>query len=210
MSNILYHDEHIVVAVKPAGLLSESGKGGSFPSSLSEELQALTGKVHTLYTVHRLDRETEGIMVYALSSASAAKLSADITDGKWEKIYLARICGLLAKSEGKLCDLLYYDRVRSKSYVVKNKRKGVKEAILSYKVLSSDDNTSLVRVSLETGRTHQIRVQFASRGLPLCGDRRYGAPAESGNTLSLCACKLSFLHPKTGEALSFEILPTNF
>ena len=209
MAEILYYDEHIAVAKKPAGLLSEGEGKDSFPALLREELKALTGKDMTLYTVHRLDRETEGIMVYALSPSAAAALSKDITDGRWSKIYNARLCGTPEANSGRLCDLLYYYRARSKSFVVKGKRKGVKEAILDYEIISRDCGTSLVRVSLLTGRTHQIRVQFASRGLPLVGDRRYGAPAELGNRLALCACSLSFPHPKTREDLSFEILPTN-
>lgn len=210
MVNILYHDEYIAVAQKTAGLLSEGEGKDCFPTLLGERLLELTGKEHTLYTVHRLDRETEGIMVYALSSATAATLSRDITDGKWSKIYNAKLCGLPKEKEGRLCDLLYYDRTKSKSFVVKAKRKGVKEAALSYSVISSDEIGALVRISLETGRTHQIRVQFASRGFPLCGDRRYGAPAHSGKNLALCACELSFPHPKTREDLCFKILPSNF
>ena len=106
--------------------------------------------------------------------------------------------------------MLYYDRNRGKSFVVSRERKGVKDAALSYQVLeiSNDKKTTRVSVTLETGRTHQIRVQFASRGIPLCGDRRYGAPAESGKSLMLCASSLSFKHPITGEAMDFSITPS--
>ena len=210
MIDILYHDEYIAVAVKPAGLLSEGQtEKDCFPAMLSKALEELRGRHVSVYTVHRLDRETEGIMVYALSSSAAATLSRDITEGKWQKIYNARLCGTPEAECGRLCDLLYYDRQKSKSFVVKAKRKGVKEAALTYKVISNGPQGTVVEIALETGRTHQIRVQFASRGMPLCGDRRYGAPAESGKTPALCACKLSFPHPKTREDLNFEILPTN-
>ena len=146
-------------------------------------------------------------MVYALKSESAARLSEAISQGRWEKTYIARLWGIPQEPNGRLCDLLYYDRARGKSFVVDRHRKGVKEAILDYETvaISPDRATSTVRVSLLTGRTHQIRVQFASRGLPLCGDRRYGAPAESGKALCLCAVSLSFEHPRSGERMSFEI-----
>ena len=209
MIRILYRDPFLAVAVKPAGLLSEGEGNDCFPTLLSDELSRLTGKKEKLYTVHRLDRDTEGIMVYALTSQAAARLSADIAEGRWRKTYTALLWGIPEKVSGRLCDLLYYDRSRGKAFTVTRQRKGVKEAVLNYSVLSSTEKTSLVKVELETGRTHQIRVQFASRGLPLCGDRRYGAPAESGKSLALCASRLCFSHPKTGEGLEFEIEPSN-
>ena len=205
MINILYDDEYIAVAVKPAGIISEAG---GFPDILIEELSKKRGKEVTLYPVHRLDKETEGIMVYALTQNTAASLSKDITDGLWQKTYLARVCGIPEKDLDTLRDLLYYDRARSKSFVVQRERKGVKEAILHYTLVSTENGYSTLKIKLETGRTHQIRVQFASRGLPLCGDRRYGAPAESGKSLALCACELKLRHPKTREALEFKIEPS--
>lgn len=209
MTKILYQDTFLAVVVKPAGLVSEEGGSNSLPTLLTHELNALTGKEVTLYTVHRLDRDTEGIMVYALTSSAAAKLSADIAQGKWAKTYTALLWGVPKEKSGRLCDLIYYDRSRGKSFVVTRERKGVKQAVLNYSVISSQEKTSLVKIKLETGRTHQIRVQFASRGLPLCGDRRYGAPPESGKSLALCASRLSFRHPETGEGLEFEIEPSN-
>ncbi len=203
---ILYNDEYIAVAVKPRGFVSETDCKDSFPERLARNLSENEAKAVTLFAVHRLDKETEGIMVYAKSNATAATLSASLADGKWEKIYKALLCKAPAESEGELRDLLYYDRARGKSFVVTKKRQGVKSAVLSYKVLNIlNDGRALVEVKLGTGRTHQIRVQFASRALPLCGDRRYGAPAEYGNTLALCAYRLSFPHPKSGEQMRFEI-----
>lgn len=207
MINILYHDKYIVVAEKPAGLLSEGEGADCFPALLREELISLGHTDPRPLTVHRLDKETRGIMVYALSQKAAAVLSTSIAEGRWEKTYLAKLWGVPQKENDRLCDLLYYDRARSKSFVVDRQRKGVKEAILDYSIvsISPDRTTSLVRVSLLTGRTHQIRVQFASRRLPLCGDRRYGAPAESGKSLALCAVSLAFDHPKSGRRMEFEI-----
>lgn len=207
MPEILYLDKNIAVAVKPSGYLSEGGGDLSFPDALAKEI-APSGRT-ALLTVHRLDRETEGIMVYALTKASAAALSAQIQSDEWQKIYTAVLWGAPEKESGRLCDLLYYDRTKNKSFVVKKERKGVKEAILDYKVLwtSEDKKRTAIEVALQTGRTHQIRVQFASRGTALCGDRRYGAPAEAGNRMALFATRLSFRHPVTNEPLSFEFTP---
>ena len=148
-------------------------------------------------------------MVYALTQRAAAVLSSDIAGGSWTKIYTALLWGSPEKDKDRLCDMLYYDKKRSKSFVVDRERKGVKQAILDYEVLTSlDKKRTVVRVQLQTGRTHQIRVQFASRGLPLCGDRRYGAPKESGKELALCSSELNFFHPKSKERLSFTIKPS--
>lgn len=204
MPTILYSDEYIAVAVKPAGMLSEGENEDCFPALLKRELS-----LKEIYTVHRLDRDTEGIMVYALTQKAAAALSSDIANGKWSKVYLALLCGRPEKNADRLCDMLYYDRKKNKSFVVDKERKGVKQALLSYEVKESfADGKTLVRVELETGRTHQIRIQFASRGLPLCGDRRYGAPKESGKNLALCAAELNFYHPVTKESMNFSISPT--
>ena len=202
MIDILYYDDYIAVAVKPAGMISEAG---GFPDALAEELSQKREKNTSLFPVHRLDKETSGIMVYALAPEAAACLSRDITDGIWKKTYVARVCGTPEKESDTLRDLLYYDRARSKSFVVTRERKGVKEAVLHYTVEAVEDGYSTLKIQLETGRTHQIRVQFASRGLPLCGDRRYGAPASSGKSLALCACELKFRHPKTREEIEFQI-----
>ena len=204
MPNILYLDQNIVVAVKPSGLLSEGSGKDCFPALLSSRLEG-----GELYTVHRLDRETEGIMVYARTSKAAAALSEQIRLGQWKKVYNALLWGAPENESGRLCDMLYYDRTKNKSFVVKKERKGVKSAILDYTLLwvSDDKKRSLAQIELGTGRTHQIRIQFASRGLPLCGDRKYGAPAEAGKDLCLCACRLEFAHPVSGEAMEFSITP---
>ena len=206
MLTVLYKDEHVIVAKKPAGLLSEGEGKDCLPTLLRE-----AAKLDAIYPVHRLDRDTEGIIVYALTQKAAAALSRDIADGKWEKVYIALLWGSPKAESGRLCDLLYYDRKKSKSFVVKGERKGVKQAILDYSVIGRpDESRTAVRIELKTGRTHQIRVQFASRGLSLCGDRRYGAPKESGDTLALCSAELRFLHPITKEKLEFRITPSNF
>ncbi len=202
MVHIDYLDEQVVVCRKAAGLLSEGEGDQALPTLLARTL-AERGETDTrLFAVHRLDKETEGLMVYARTSAAAARLSAAIAEGRLEKEYLAVLCGVPEQSEGELCDLLYYDRQRSKTYVVDRERRGVKEARLRYRVLRTDGVHTLVRVRLLTGRTHQIRAQFASRSLPLRGDRRYGAPKGEGG-LALFACRLCFPHPTTGERMAF-------
>ena len=204
MLNLLYYDSDIAVCVKPAGVLCEDAGENSLPALLKEALKD-KGVSVTPFTVHRLDKETTGIMVYALNSASAAALSASLQNKSFEKIYHALCVGAIEKEGDTLRDLLFYDRKRSKSYVVDRKRNGVKEAVLEYSVIKRFDDRTLISVKLHTGRTHQIRVQFASRGHALCGDRRYGAPAEYGNRLCLCAVELAFLHPKTNEPMRFKI-----
>lgn len=189
---ILYEDEALLVCVKPRGLLSAKDASGR---------PAVTdGLPGDLYPVHRLDREATGLMVFAKTAESAAFLGSAM--GKTViKEYLA-VCEGQPAPSGELTDLLYHDRVKNKTYVVQRKRNGVREARLSYEVLRGGEETSLLHILLHTGRTHQIRVQFASRGYPLCGDRKYGA--RTGGDLQLYAWKLTFPHPG-GGTLSFTL-----
>ena len=206
--DILYSDEHIAVAVKPYGALSESDdKKPNMPDMLKEAL----GCDHVA-AVHRLDRTTQGLMVYALSHKASQRLSSMVQAGEIEKTYLAVIEGAPEEDEGDMSDLLFYDRRKNKSYVVKRQRKGVKEARLRYRTLCTvrheDMDISLIEVTLLTGRTHQIRVQFASRKMPLAGDRRYGSRVVCDDIM-LCSSRLRFDHPISGEKLSFEFKPDN-
>ena len=203
--NILYKDEHIVVVEKPAGLLSQEDAAGrdSLPRRLAEwDLPVLP--------VHRLDRETGGVMVYARTKQAAAALSAIVGDHTvFVKDYLAVIGGVPDQSEGILEDLLYHDVRKNKSYVAKKERKGVRLARLSYSVLDTvtveDSTLSLIRVRLHTGRTHQIRVQFASRRLPLAGDSRYGGTRDCN--IGLWSHQLSFPHPMNGNFVTARSYP---
>ncbi len=201
---IKYCDKDIVVCVKPAGVLAEDSPGGidvSLPSLLRDSLGT-----EEIYCVHRLDAGTRGLMVFARSRKAAASLSKAIQDGLFVKEYEALVHGVPESEEGgrELCDYLLKDSAKNKVYVVKSLRKGVREARLVYTVKEVRCDTSLVRVRLITGRTHQIRVQFASRGFPLVGDRKYGAKDEAKN-IALCASAVTFPHPATGEQMRFEI-----
>ncbi len=195
---ILYEDKDIIVCIKERGLLSQHDENK--PNMISALKEVCGGEV---YPVHRLDKEVGGVMVYAKTQRAAAALSAQVADRTFEKQYLALIHGVPAETQGTMEDLLYFDKGKNKSFTVKKERRGVKKAILQYELMETDGEKSLVRVKLITGRTHQIRVQFASRKMPLFGDRRYGARDEE-KTVALRSYRIAFTHPETGERMSFE------
>ena len=197
---VLSQDKDLAVCLKPRGVLSEGCEEGSMPVRLGAQLG------RTVFPVHRLDRETEGLMVYACNCRAAAALSKTIAEGGLEKEYLAVVCGVPVEREGRLTDLLFYDRGRGKSFAVARPRKGVKEAVLDYTVLEVGEGRALLSIQLQTGRTHQIRVQFASRGLPLVGDRRYGAP-KGEEPMALCSTHLRFPHPNGTRILDYSFFP---
>lgn len=200
--SVLYRDRDMAVIVKPVGVLSEDHPTEPcVPTMLRDAIgnpQAYVG------TVHRLDKQVGGLMVYALTPTMTGRLSNALSEEGAGKEYLAVLQVLLPDEEGTLCDLLYHDKQKNKTYVVKRKRGGVKEASLSYRVLKRQEGKTLVRVQLHTGRTHQIRVQFASRRSPLVGDGRYGG---GGGIPALFAFRLSFRHPRTGEMVCYVRLP---
>lgn len=199
-----FEDENIIVCLKPEGVLSQGSESGKNMISLLNEHFESTGQKCEAYPVHRLDRETSGLIVYAKNSRSAAKLSEQIAKNEIKKRYFAVIKGTPEEKEGVLTDLLFRDKQKNKSFVVKRKRSGVREASLEYKVIGESDGLSLVDILLHTGRTHQIRVQFSSRKMPLVGDGKYGGGSGS---LALFAHTLEFKHPATGERMVFSALP---
>ena len=204
MIDIIFEDSDILVCVKPAGYLSE---GSGEPSrSLPLTIERERG-ISSLFAVHRLDREVSGVMVYAKNKAAAASLSAQVADRSFEKEYLAVIEGVPKDDEATLTDLLFKDSKRNKSFVVDRKRAGVKEASLSYKTLAKGDGRALVRVRLHTGRTHQIRVQFGSRGMAVLGDGKYGSSVRSSE-IALVSCFIRFKHPRTNKTVEFTYEPT--
>ena len=197
---ILYQDERIVVAVKPAGVLSTDEAGG-MPSLLRQALGT-----DCIRTVHRLDAQTGGVMVIARSRMAASLLSQQVRERQFDKGYLAVVHGAPEPPSGDMRDLLGRDAARRVTYVADVPSADTREARLSYETLDTGEGLSLMRVRLHTGRTHQIRVQFASRGLPLWGDRKYGLPDHAA-ALALWAYRLRFTHPQTGREMTFICPP---
>ena len=203
---ILYEDAHLVICLKPPGVLSDdSEKGRCMPALLREHYRA-QGKNDYIATVHRLDKIVGGVMVFSRRRQVTGMLTAAIARHEITKEYLAVLRGHPEKAEDTLTDLLFRDAAHNKSYVVRRMRKGVREARLSYREIARTDALSLVRIQLHTGRTHQIRVQFASRGLPLLGDIRYGSRDERC-TAALWSYRLALRHPVTGKTVDVSALP---
>jgi 23S rRNA pseudouridine1911/1915/1917 synthase len=195
---LVYADEAIVVCIKPSGVVSTDEPGG-VPDLVRQAL----GDVKTsVRTVHRLDQVVSGLMVLARTEAAASELSRQIREDVFDKEYMAVVHGL-PEREGTLRDLLYRDKARRMTMVAAEMAKGVQEAVLDYRVVASAEAMSRVRIKLHTGRTHQIRVQFASRGYPLVGERKYST-LEDGCTIALWSYRLAFRHPVTGEKMEFS------
>jgi 23S rRNA pseudouridine1911/1915/1917 synthase len=189
---ILYSDKNIAVIVKPVGLDSEHEVTAALKEQLGGEY----------FPIHRLDKNVGGVMVFARNKQTAAALSKAVQEGTMIKEYVALVHGTPPES-GDWSDLLFKDSSKNKVFVVKKERRGVKKARLEYKRLRSGE-TSLVRIRLHTGRSHQIRVQFSSRGFPLVGDRKYGGRDDALAPM-LFSCKLTFPYGK--NTVEFEKLP---
>ena len=199
---VLYLDEDILVCIKPPRVLSTDEPGG-VPELARQELGQPEADVRT---VHRLDRVVSGVMVLARSAQAASELSRQIREGSFQKEYLAVIHGSPAQDQGQLRDLLYRDKARRMTMVAQEPGKGVQEALLDYQVLGRREGLSLVKIRLHTGRTHQIRVQFASRGMPLVGERKYST-LEDDCQIALWSHALGFVHPTTGKPMSIRKQP---
>ena len=189
---ILYSDKNIAVLVKPVGLDSEA----EVPNALKEQLGG------EFYPIHRLDKNVGGVMVYARTKQAASTLSKAVQEGAMVKEYVAMVHGT-PPEDGDWTDLLFKDSSKNKVFVVKKERRGVKKARLEFKTIRAGEE-SLVRIRLHTGRSHQIRVQFSSRGFPLVGDHKYGARDEKKEPM-LFSCCITF--PWKGETKKFEALP---
>lgn len=200
--DILYQDQDIVLCIKPPRVLSTDEPGG-MPELVR---QALGDPEADVRTVHRLDRVVSGLMVLARNPKAASELSRQIREGEFDKEYLAVVHGRPELNSGTFTDLLLRDKRERKTYVVKQRDKGVQEAILEYRLLSSVDGLSKVAIRLITGRTHQIRAQFSSRDLPLVGDRKYSLN-EDDCEIALWSHRLTFRHPSTGERMDFSTQP---
>ena len=209
MPKILFEDKFIIVCIKPGGVASElTSSGNDMPTLLSDH-RADRGEDDYIGVVHRLDMPVGGVMVYTKRNDTAAQLSKQMADGAFSKEYLAIVEGH-TEDEGRMEDLLFHDKAKNKTYVVDRERKGVHHAALEFSTLARkeiDGNEySLVKIKLLTGKTHQIRVQFASRRMPLLGDGKYGA-SNSNCPIALWSHTLSFVHPKSGKTVSFSQEP---
>ena len=195
----LYQDAQFCVAIKPPRVLSTDEPGG-----MPELVRTALGQPDAcVRTVHRLDRVVSGLMVLARTPQAASELSRQIREGEFDKSYLAVVHGRPALEQGTFRDLLLRNKQERKTYVVSEPGKGVQEAALEYQVLEANRTHSLVKIHLITGRTHQIRAQFSSRGFPLVGDRKYST-LEDGCEIALWSAELRFRHPKTGEWMHFQ------
>ena len=199
---ILYQDRDILIVLKPSGVLSTDEPGG-LPQLVRETLGDPEANVRT---VHRLDRVVSGLVVLARRAKAAAALSRQIREDTFEKEYLAVVHGHTPERTGTFRDLLLRNKAERKTYVVSEPGKDVQEAVLDYERLAETEHCSLVRITLRTGRTHQIRCQFSARGLPLVGDRKYGNPEASG-PIALWSHRLAFDHPWSGQRMEFTQPP---
>ena len=198
MIEILFENRDFAVCIKPVGVASQCDGADDMVKLLTEQLKV------AVYPIHRLDTAVGGVMVFAKNKKSAASLSKEIAEKRFVKKYLAVAEGISAEQEGRFEDLLFKDSRKNKSYVVKRERKGVRKVSLDYKVLAEADGKSLVKVRLNTGRSHQIRVQFASRKMPLAGDGKYGS-CDNRCTVALWSAEIEFNFNK--EKYTFESKP---
>ena len=207
MIKIIYEDNHLLAVEKPVNMLvqEDNTKDKSLLTELKEYLKEKYQKPGNVYLglVHRLDRPVGGVMVFAKTSKCASRLSNQIRENQFEKEYLAVIEGKINPFEGRLVDNLKKDEKTNMVKVVKDGKK----SSLTYKTISSVDNLSLIDIILETGRSHQIRVQFSSRKHPLYGDHRYNPNVDEHSQIALWSYKLSFYHPVTKEKLTFTSYP---
>lgn len=209
---VLYEDNHIIVVEKPVNIPSQGDKTGDIDmlTIIKQYIKEKYNKPGEVYLglVHRLDRPTGGVMVFARTSKAASRLSEQVRDKKMHKKYLCIVDGKMENQTGSMKDFLLKNEKTNTSKVVKEGTKNAKEAILDYEVVKYNEeiNMSVVKVDLHTGRHHQIRVQFASRGHSLSGDQKYGTRGR-GKQLALWAYSLSFVHPTTKQELTFEDYP---
>lgn len=208
---ILYEDNHLLVVLKPQNLAScpdESGDNNML-DIVKEYVRTKYDKKGNVYIglVHRLDRPTGGVMVFAKTSKAAGRLSAQMREGGFSKRYLAVLCGAPTPESGTLTGWLKKNTVNNMVYLCPQGTDGAKLASLDYRVLAENKGLALTEVKLHTGRSHQIRVQTAGIGHPVFGDMRYGGEKAQKGKLALFAYSLSFAHPVTGDRLRFLAEP---
>lgn len=208
---ILYEDNHLLVVEKPVNIAvqADDSQDPDLLTLLKQDLKERYQKPGNVYLglVHRLDRPVGGVMVFAKTSKAASRLSDQVRAHGLDKTYAAVICGQMEHRQDSLQDYLWKDTRNNRVSVVSASHPGAKLARLSYEQLETRDGLTLLRIHLETGRSHQIRVQFASRSAALWGDQRYNPAALPGQQIALWACQLSFDHPVTKERLTFVSRP---
>ena len=207
--NVLYEDNHIIVVEKKPNILSQSDITGDIDllSMVKKYIKEKYNKPGNVYVglVHRLDRPVGGIMVFAKTSKAAKRLNEQIKNHEFKKTYLAVLDGTLKNKNDKLVNYLYKDEKLKKSMVVDKSHLKAKLSELNYEVIGYNDDKTIVKINLITGRHHQIRVQFSNIGYPLVGDQLYGK--ENKKQIMLYAYKLEFIHPTTKEKMTYQILP---
>ena len=209
---ILYEDKYLIVCEKPVGVESQRSSAGKEDMlTLLSLYRQERGEDSYIGLVHRLDVATGGAMIYSKREDMTGKLSALVQSSDYKKVYLAVVHGEPAECEGEMRDLLYHDKKKNKSYVCDKKRQGVKEAVANYRLLETverenGEKMSLVEVELITGRTHQIRVQFASRKMPLVGDGKYGS-RDNKASCALWSHRVEFMHPITKKGIACKCFP---
>ena len=207
MLDLLYEDKHLIICIKPVGILSQpdTGEGDDMITLLSNYRKEKNEDPY-IGLVHRLDRNVGGVMVFSKNSSVTKKLSSAIAERNFTKEYFAMVHNCPEERIGVYRDLLFKDSSKNKSFVVKRARKGVKEASLEYSVMNLKNTNqgviSLVKIRLHTGRTHQIRVQFSSRKMPLLGDGKYGS-TDNGCEIALWSYRLVFTHPMSKKHMDF-------
>lgn len=208
--DILYEDNHVIVVLKPQNVPSQADESGDkdMLTMVKEYIKEKYNKPGNVYVglVHRLDRPTGGVMVFAKTSKAAARLTEQFKNKEAEKTYFAVVCGTLKAKQTKLVNYLLKDEKKNIVKVVPMATTGAKRAELDYTVLEEKDDFSLLKVKLETGRGHQIRVQLSTIGNPIYGDQKYGKDMPKAN-LNLFAVELKFKHPTTGDTMVFRAYP---
>lgn len=206
---ILFEDNHLLVVVKPQGIAVQKNDAASnddFQSILKDYLKKKYNKPGNVFLgiVHRLDQPVGGVMVFAKTSKAASRLSEQIRQNVWKKCYLALVDGIPRQKKAVLEDYLVKNEVTNEVFVSKKENPKAKFARLSYETLNSKEGRSLLKITLETGRAHQIRVQLSSRGLPIVNDHKYNRNAKTGSNIALWAYSLEIEHPVTKEKLIFS------
>ncbi len=211
--NVIYEDNHLLVVEKPVNIpvQADNSQDPDLLTILKDYLKEKYQKPGNVYLglVHRLDRPVGGVMVFAKTSKAASRLSEQVRKNEINKTYTAVVCHKMEKEEDRFLDYMVKDSKTNTSKVVSKNAKDAKEARLNYRLLDYKNDLSLVEIYLETGRSHQIRVQFSSRNHPLWGDQRYNKNAKVGQQIALFASRLEFIHPTTKEKMVFQLVLPN-